>query len=116
MFTKQHYEAIADVLSRARGMTTADKLTGLHNVEALLLDLFENDSPNFQLGKFLAASAKSGCRCENAQHYLDVRGTPGPHGCAGDGSLTWPTVYGDYKVCKKCDLDHQPPAPYMREV
>lgn len=58
MFTRQHYQPIADVLSRARAMTTPDQMTGLCNVEALLLDLFENDNPQFHVGEFLVASTK----------------------------------------------------------
>ncbi len=62
MFSKRHYESIADCLNRARTeaiLYCGDKksaLEGIDIAEKYLIDLFSEDNPRFDIYRFKKAS------------------------------------------------------------
>lgn len=56
MFSKRHYEAIAEVVRNAYSLTWDGSDTdGVALMEEGLADLFANDNPRFDIDKFTAA-------------------------------------------------------------
>lgn len=62
MFTKRHYEAIAEALNKAHYysqlMPTSGQEMGVALVQSYLQDMFLGDNPRFDEDKFDAACAK----------------------------------------------------------
>ncbi len=57
MFQKRHYEAIANVIVKARDKRITNKSYG-ETIEAELIDLFTTDNTYFNVDKFLKACDK----------------------------------------------------------
>lgn len=55
MFTKQHYEAIAEVLKTV-GMLNSDFDSGREYIGHALMLLFQEDNPNFNRKRFIEAA------------------------------------------------------------
>lgn len=58
-FTKQHYQALAGVIKKARQMhTSSDADAALNMVVGELAQMFAKDNPNFRPDQFVKATQK----------------------------------------------------------
>lgn len=52
MFSRRHYEAISEMIRNAKYIAQPDEQAGIDLVISELIDLFEKDNPNFDIGRF----------------------------------------------------------------
>jgi hypothetical protein len=56
-FTRQHYQAVANVIKKARHMhTSSDATAALNMVVTEMADMFAADNPNFRKDQFINAT------------------------------------------------------------
>jgi len=54
MFTKQHYEKIAEILASEQGSSMVNVI--VYNITSKLAEMFMEDNPNFDREKFFKAA------------------------------------------------------------
>ncbi len=64
MFTRQHYNALAQCLKDAQWNQNIEAKMGIERVAHLIADMFERDNPNFRRDLFLNAAFSSSTQSE----------------------------------------------------